>query len=89
MSVSIEGVLSTDVIDGARLHVIPAAGSPASLTLPAGWRCESAEIRDAAGTVIARLGDRVRLTGEWVEGLVSLRGPSRVLRVVSIGPGAD
>lgn len=87
MSVSIVGVLSTDVVGGSRLHIVPEAGPTASLRLPPGWRCESSEIRDEAGLVVAELGDRVRLTGEWIEGLVSLRGPSRVLQVLSIRSG--
>jgi hypothetical protein len=84
--VVVVGVLSADVVEGSRLHVVPSAGRPASVALPPGWRCESAEIRDATGTPVARLGERVTLTGEWIEGLVALRGPSRVLRVRSIRP---
>ncbi len=84
MSVSIVGLLSTDVVGGAQLHVIPESGPPASLRLPPAWRCEFAEIRDGDGSVVARLGDRVEVIGDWLEGLVSLRGPSRVLRVDSI-----
>ena len=84
MSVSIVGLLSTDVVGGTQLHLIPESEPPASLRLPPGWRCELAEIRGSDGSVAARLGDRVEVTGDWIEGLVSLRGPSHVLRVDSI-----
>jgi len=77
-------LLSTDVVGGTQLHLIPELEPPASLRLPPGWRCELAEIRDSDGSVAARLGDRVEVTGDWIEGLVSLRGPSHVLRVESI-----
>lgn len=90
MSVSIVGALSTDVVGGARLHVVPEHGPPASLQLPRGWQCRAGEIRDSTDVLVARLGDRVTLTGEWIEGLVSLRGPIRVLQVSSMEPdGAD
>lgn len=84
MDVSIEGELAADVVGGAQVHVRPAGARPASLRLPAGWECVSAEIADADGRIVARLGDRVEVTGEWIEGLVALRGPSRVLRVRSM-----
>lgn len=87
MFVSIVGVLSTDVVGGARLHVVPENGPPASLQLPGGWQCRAGEIRDSAGALVARLGDRVTLTGEWIAGLVSMHGPSRVLQVSSMEPG--
>ena len=77
-------MLSADVVGGAQLHVMPESGPPASLRLPPAWRCEQAEIRDGDKCVVARLGDRVEVIGDWMEGLVSLRGPSRVLRVQSV-----
>ncbi len=80
------GTLSADVVEGSRLHIRPAAGRPASLVLPDGWRLGPTMILDDAGTTRARLGDRVAVTGHWIEGLVSLRGPSRVLRVVAMEP---
>lgn len=81
MTVSIVGDLAADVVDGSRLHIRPAGGRPASLRLPDGWTCVSAEIRDDDGRIVARLGEPVEVTGAWIEGLVALRGPSRVLRV--------
>jgi hypothetical protein len=84
LSVSLVGLLSTDVVGGTQLHVIPESEPSASLRLPPAWRCELAEIRDSDESVVARLGDRVEVIGDWIEGLVSLRGPSRVLRVDSI-----
>lgn len=83
------GVLATDVIEGSRLHIRPAEGRAASLALPAGWRLVANAIEDDAGRVRARLGDRVAVTGQWIEGMVSLRGPSRVLQVHSIAPADD
>lgn len=81
LTTSIVGELATDVVGGSQLHLRPTGGPPASLRLPTGWHCVSAEIQDADGKIVARLGDRVEVTGAWIEGLVALRGPSRVLRV--------
>jgi hypothetical protein len=36
--VVVVGVLSADVVEGSRLHVVPSAGRPASVALPPGWR---------------------------------------------------
>lgn len=85
-TVVLVGVLATDVVEGSRLHVRPDQGRAASLALPAGWRLVEDAIRDVDGRVRVRLGDRVTVTGQWIEGLVSLRGPSRVLRIHSIEP---
>lgn len=82
------GTLSTDVVDGSRLHLRPDTGRPASLALPEQWRLVSGEILDPDTAVVARLGDRVAVTGQWVTGLVSLRGPRRVLRVDTIRPAS-
>lgn len=84
MTASIVGELAADVVGGSRLHIRPDGARPASLRLPDGWQCVSAEIRDADGTIVAHLGDRVEVTGAWIEGLVALRGPSRVLRVHTV-----
>ncbi|WP_420120238.1 hypothetical protein [Nakamurella sp.] len=81
MTASIVGDLAADVVGGARLHIRPDGARPASLRLPDGWECVSAEIHDPDGRIVARIGDRVEVTGAWIEGLVALRGPSRVLRV--------
>lgn len=83
------GTLSADVVEGSRLHIVPMTGRAAGLVLPDGWRLESGAIDDGTGAVLARLGDRVAVTGHWIEGLVSLRGPSRVLRVRAIAPAPD
>lgn len=84
LATTIVGELAADVVDGSRLHLRPEGARPASLRLPEGWECVSAEIRNADGTIVARLGDRVEVTGAWIEGLVALRGPSRVLRVHAV-----